>query len=154
MICKPYILLTKPGIVVGNLIPTVAGFFLASQGAFSLLWAVVLGLAAVMGSACVWNNYFDRIADSQMQRTQRRPLVQGVVSEKGVWWLGSVLGALGFLILALWTPWLAVLFAAIGFMGYVGLYGITKYKTRHATLWGVSPAPCRCWLGIRLSTGK
>jgi protoheme IX farnesyltransferase len=136
MICKPYIALTKPGIVVGNLIPMLGGFFLASQGKIETLWAAVIGLALVMGSACVWNNYFDRAADQKMERTQSRPLVRGDISERGVLWLGCLLGALGFLILAAWTPWSAVFFAVIGFAGYVVLYGISKYKTYHATLLG------------------
>ncbi len=67
-----YYLLTKPGIIIGNLITVAAGFLLASQGLihYWLFMATLLGLALVMASACVFNNYIDRKVDKMMARTK------------------------------------------------------------------------------------
>ena len=62
---KTYYLLTKPGIILGNLITTAAGFAMASKGRFDLglFCAKLAGLGSVIASACVCNNYIDRISD-------------------------------------------------------------------------------------------
>jgi len=56
---KTYSLLTKPGIIVGNLITTAGGFALASKGHlnYMLFLVVLVGLGLIIASACVWNNY-------------------------------------------------------------------------------------------------
>jgi heme o synthase len=77
-----YYLLTKPGIIMGNLFTLAAGFLLASKGVidFPLFFATLLGLAGIMASACVFNNYIDRQVDQKMKRTENRPLVKGLIS--------------------------------------------------------------------------
>ncbi len=69
-----YYLLTKPGIVLANLVTVAAGFLLASKGHMDmgLFLATLLGLAFIMASACVFNNYIDRPLDKKMERTRRR----------------------------------------------------------------------------------
>ena len=75
-----YYLLTKPGIIMGNLVTLAAGFLLASKGMidFRLFFATLLGLAFIMASACVFNNYIDRQIDKKMERTKNRALVKGI----------------------------------------------------------------------------
>jgi protoheme IX farnesyltransferase len=135
---KTYYLLTKPGIIMGNLIATVSGFMLASQGVFdgSLFAAVVTGLGLVIASACVFNNYFDRDIDEKMARTKNRPLVKGLISGKSAIVFASFLGMVGFVILILYTNWLTVAAAAIGFIVYVCLYTFWKRSASWATLVG------------------
>ena len=72
-----YYELTKPGLVWGNLITTLAGFLFASKLIFPwpLLAATLLGTAFVIASACVFNNIFDRKADAKMPRTDRKSVV-------------------------------------------------------------------------------
>ena len=79
---KTYYLLTKPGIIIGNLITTVAGFALASKGHFDwvLFLTMFVGLGCVIASACVFNNYIDRDLDKKMARTKNRALASGTVS--------------------------------------------------------------------------
>ncbi len=65
-----YYLLTKPGIILGNLVTVAAGFLLASQGRLDL-WlflATLVGLTLIMASACVLNNYNDSTFDKKMKR--------------------------------------------------------------------------------------
>ena len=53
-----YYLLTKPGIIMGNLVTVAAGFLLASKGDvnYRLFLFTLLGLSLIMASACVFNN--------------------------------------------------------------------------------------------------
>jgi protoheme IX farnesyltransferase len=135
---RTYYLLTKPGIIVGNLITMVSGFALASRGQFdvTLFWMTLVGLGGVIGSACVFNNYIDRDLDSKMKRTRNRPLVQGLISGRSALLFALILGGVGFSLLSLWTNWLAVSVAAVGFIIYVGLYSFWKTKSSYATLVG------------------
>lgn len=138
---KTYYRLTKPGIIYGNSLAAVAGFFLASKGHFSLglFVAMLLGTALIIGSACVFNNYIDRGIDEKMVRTQKRPLVQGTVSGKSALLYGTVLGMIGFMLLALFTNWLTVAAGAIGIFSYVVVYGIAKRTSTLSTLIGSIP---------------
>lgn len=132
VILKPYVSITKPGIIFGNLISVAGGFFLASQGSVDgvLFLATVIGIALVIASGCVFNNYIDRDIDRLMERTQGRVTVQGLISPGITLAYGSVLGVAGFLTLALGTNALATLFALLGFFVYVGLYSL--YLKRHS----------------------
>lgn len=133
-----YYLLTKPGIVLGNLFTVAAGFLLASKGVFhiGLFLATMLGLACVMASACVFNNYIDRRVDKKMKRTQKRALVQGLISGPNALMFATALGAIGGLILLEFTNLLTAGIAAFGFFVYVVLYSFWKCHTVYGTAIG------------------
>ncbi len=135
---KTYYLLTKPGIIMGNLITTTAGFALASKGHFDLFLflKVFLGLGFVIASACVFNNYIDRETDKKMARTKNRALVRGLISGKSALVFAALLGSLGIATLWLTTNLLAVSIAALGFFIYVALYSFWKTRTSYATAIG------------------
>lgn len=135
---KTYYLLTKPGIIIGNLITTVAGFVLGSKGHFdfNLFLATLAGLGLVIASACIFNNYIDREMDKKMERTQNRALAKGLISSRSAIQLAVLLGIAGTLILSLYTNLLTVITALAGFVIYVILYSLFKSKTAHATLIG------------------
>ena len=94
---KTYYLLTKPGIIMGNLITTAAAFFLGSRGHLDvwLFTATVAGLFFVIASACVFNNYIDRIADGKMERTKHHALARGLISGRSALGFAIVLGLVG-----------------------------------------------------------
>ena len=63
---KNYVLVAKPGIVVGNLISAAAGFLLASKGRLdgvTLSAATLLGVSLVVAAGGVFNNCVDRNLD-------------------------------------------------------------------------------------------
>lgn len=132
MSLKRYLLVAKPGIIMGNLISVVGGFFLAARGEidYGLLVATVIGLSLVVASGCVLNNCYDRDIDSRMSRTRNRVTVTGVISIRAALAHGVVLGILGFATLAIWTNSVAVFFAAFGYVIYVGVYSL--YMKRHS----------------------
>lgn len=135
---KTYYLLTKPGIIFGNLITTVAGFLLASQGSinFTLFVTTLLGLSLIIASACVFNNCIDRKIDEKMVRTKNRALVTGKITLFHALLFAFGLGVAGSFILFCFTTQLALVVAMAGFFIYVIIYGIWKQRTVHGTLIG------------------
>jgi heme o synthase len=136
---KKYLFLTKPGILFGNFVTTLGGYFVAAQGSvdFLLLLITLLGTLFVVASGCVVNNVIDQDIDQKMQRTQNRAMVKKTISEPIAYAFAFVLGLLGFSILWFWVNAYAFLFAVIGFVVYVGFYSLwTKRTTIHQTLVG------------------
>lgn len=135
---KTYYLLTKPGILLGNLITTVGGFALASKGIINpwLFLATLVGLGLSIASACVFNNYLDQDSDRKMVRTRNRPLVRKLISGTNALIFATILGVIGFSVLALYTNLLTVFITFVGFFIYVVLYYVCKHKTVYGTLIG------------------
>lgn len=135
-----YYRLTKPGIVYGNGLSAAAGFLLASgrAGHFdpALFVALLVGTGLVIASGCVFNNYADRSIDRKMSRTKHRALVTGTVSTKAALLYAVALGVAGFMLLAVFTNTLTVLWGVVGMFSYVVLYGITKRRGPYGTLVG------------------
>ncbi len=135
---RTYCILTKPGIIFGNVITTAAGFALASQGHIQwwLFFQTLIGLSLIIASACVVNNYIDQDVDKKMVRTKHRPLVQGVISEKNALLFATILGLLGVITLITYTNILTTGIAIFGFIVYTVLYGIWKRRSTYGTLIG------------------
>lgn len=133
-----YYLLMKPGIILGNLVPFVAAFLLASERHFDLHLFIVtlIALSFIMASGCICNNYIDRHLDREMQRTKNRPLVTGVISVKQALLLSSILFFSGNILLYIYVNQLTLLLGDIGFFVYVVLYSTLKSKTVYSTLIG------------------
>lgn len=134
---KNYYFLVKPGIVRGNLIAATAGFLFASRGNINLLLLLqmLVGLGFVIASGCVANNYVDREIDSKMQRTKKRALVTGEISERSALIVAIILGLIGAVLLILINP-LTFRVAIAGFLLYVAAYGYWKRKSVYGTLVG------------------
>lgn len=130
---ESYYSLTKPRLIMGNLVITASGFFLASRGVVNwwVLLAALVGIALVIASGCVFNNYFDREIDAKMERTKNRALVTGAIPGRNAIIYGAVLGLLGFSMLALYTNFLTVGLAVLGFVVYVALYTPLKHRSMH-----------------------
>ncbi|MCL6248549.1 heme o synthase [Acinetobacter sp. ANC 4945] len=136
---KKYLFLTKPGILFGNFVTALGGYFVAAQGSvdFLLLLLTLLGTLFVVASGCVVNNVIDQDIDSKMQRTQNRAMVKKSISIPVALVFALVLGVIGFSILWFWVNAYAFLFAVIGFVVYVGFYSLwTKRTTIHQTIIG------------------
>jgi protoheme IX farnesyltransferase len=137
---RPYLQLTKPGIVIGNLIAVTGGFLLASHG--SVDWfrgaLVALGVSLVVASGCVINNLIDRDIDALMARTRNRPMVTGRVSVALALLYGVVLGVAGVGVLyGSAGCFLPVALVLVGYVVYVGLYSLyMKRNSIHGTLIG------------------
>lgn len=157
---KTYYMLTKPGIILGNIITTIGGFALASKGNIDywLLFITLIGLGLVIASAGVFNNYIDRRADGKMERTKDRAFVKGLVSTPRALQFGLVLVVAGITILGIGTNLLTVLITLFGFFVYLVLYAFMKYHSFYGTLVGsvagaVPPVVGYCAVSNSLDAG-
>ncbi len=123
---KNYYSLTKPGIIYGNVVTLLGGFFLASRHELDifLLVSTILGMSLVIACGCVFNNIIDSDIDQLMERTKNRLIARGIISTKIAILYAIVLGLLGFLILFLQTNTLTVVVAFIGLFFYVVVYSL------------------------------
>lgn len=144
---KDYIIVTKPGIVVSNLLTTFGGFWIAYQSfgtadfAFRLVMTL-LGAALVMAAGCVLNNYVDRDIDPYMDRTKERPTLDGRLHPRFVLWYGLSLAVVGISLLGLFVNPISAMMALIGLFFYVIVYTmwLKRTSTLNTVVGGVSGA--------------
>lgn len=151
-----YYKLTKPGIVKGNAVHTLAGSLLAAS--WTPEWLVVLGVlvgtSLVIASACVANNYIDRKIDIKMKRTKERASVTGKIPlAHGLLFAAALLIA-GFVTLALLTNWYVVAIGAVAYLTYVFAYTLSKPHTVHSTLIGAIPGALPAMAGYVAVDGQ
>ncbi len=134
---QAYYRLTKPGIVYGNALSAIGGFFLASQAHLDgrLFAAMLVGICFVIASGCVVNNYIDRGIDAKMKRTKKRSLVTGEISARAALLYATALGIIGIVSL-LQTNLLTVGVALFGWFFYVAVYGYWKRRSSLGTVVG------------------
>jgi protoheme IX farnesyltransferase len=125
-----YIELTKPRIVVLELVTVVVAAFLASPWGMNswVLVHAVLGAALVAASAGAINQWWEQASDARMSRTARRPLPAGRLNPKQVLAFGGATLAAGFLELILWVNAVTAGIAIAVWMIYVFAY--TPLKSR------------------------
>lgn len=123
-VMRGYVALTKPRIIELLLVTTVPTMIVAANG-FPRLWLILATLAGgtlAAGGANAFNMVIDRDIDAIMKRTQRRPLVTGMMSPRAATLFAAGLEVVAFAVLALWvnplSAWLAL--AATAF--YVVVY--------------------------------
>lgn len=129
---KDYLQLCKPRVVLLMILTSAVGMCLASQGSFP--WQALLfgnlGIALAASSAAAINHLLETHLDQLMQRTQRRPIVQGKVSIKSAVLFAAILGVLSMVILTAFVNALTALLTFATLIGYAGVY--TLYL-KHAT---------------------
>jgi protoheme IX farnesyltransferase len=151
-----YYRLSKPGIVYGNAIIAVAGYFFGAAGSPELIpfFGMLLGISAVMASACASNNVMDRNIDSRMARTQKRAVVTGQIRPRNALIYAALMLLLGLGLLAITTNALTVAVALLGHIAYVIVYGLAKRKTVHGTLVGTISGSTPPVIGYVAATGQ
>jgi protoheme IX farnesyltransferase len=136
---RDYLLVAKPGIVLGNLISVAGGFFLAARGRVdpALLVSTAIGISLVIASGCVLNNCVDRNVDRMMDRTRNRVLARGLMQPKTAVCYAAYLGIAGLALLCAATNMLAVAIVLTGFVVYVVVYSLClKRYSGYAALIG------------------
>ena len=136
---RSYLQLIKPGITLSNTIAGIAGFFLAASVVpFSLaaLIGAVVGIAAIIASACVFNNVMDRDIDKRMKRTSKRDVASGVISVPKALTFATVLGIIGFSAIIFLTNTTTLVLGIVAFLWYIVVYGYAKRTTAYSTIIG------------------
>lgn len=149
--------LAKPGIILGNSLALAGGYFLGAQGEFRFAQfsGALTGIALVVASAGAVNNVVDRDIDQLMVRTQARPMARGDLSVTEALVAASLLGTLGFALLAWTTNWPAVWAAVVGYGVYVLPYTLWfKRRSVHGTLVGSVSGAMPPVVGYLAATGS
>jgi protoheme IX farnesyltransferase len=119
-----YVALTKPRIIELLLVTTVPTMVVAAKGLPSvwLMVATVLGGTMAAGGANAINMYVDRDIDSIMKRTQKRPLVTGVITPRNALIFAIGLEAVAFFFLWATVNLLSAVLAVSACLFYVFVY--------------------------------
>jgi len=146
----PYLELAKPRILSMVLVTTTLGFFLGSRGLhpLPLFFATLLGVGCATGGAAMLNNYLDRNADVNMNRTRGRALPTGLVEPARALTAGVGMVLMGVLELVcavnLLTAFLVLLAAFLYVLVYTPMKKITWLNTTMGALPGAIP-PMAGW---------
>ncbi len=129
---KQYALLMRVDKPIGILLllwPTLWALWLAGDKIpdVSLILIFSLGVFLTRSAGCVINDYADRNFDGQVERTKKRPLATGQVSEKEALAVFLVLGFLAF-VLVLFLNKLSIVLSVIA-IGIATIYPFMKRIT-------------------------
>jgi protoheme IX farnesyltransferase len=148
--------LTRPGVTRSVVLTSAAGFYLASSGRLDLLLLIhtLVGTAFLSSGAAVLNQFIEREADGKMNRTCRRPLPSGRVSENDAVIAGGLLIVGGSLYLAFLTNILAAFLGCVASVVYLFVYTPLKMKTPICTTVGAVPGAIPSLIGWAAASGR
>ena len=127
---RDFFALTKPLIVGLLLITTYGGLVIGMRAWPSLsmtMWTLLGGALAAGGSSAL-NQYIDRELDKNMQRTAKRPLADGRLTNAEGLAFGLGLTLASYYVLACFVNGLAALLSLAGIIYYVILYSLWLKK--------------------------
>jgi protoheme IX farnesyltransferase len=129
-LARDLLMLTKPIVVLLLLVTTFAGLVIGAQAwpSFSLVFWTILGGAMAAGGSSAINQYIDRVEDSKMQRTERRPIPSGRLTPAEGLAFGVGLAIASFYVMVAFVNLLAALLTLAGIIYYVLLYSIFLKK--------------------------
>lgn len=136
---QKYWKLMKPGIVMGNLVSAIGGYFYASNSTLtvSTFMGMVLGVIGIVGGSCVINNIIDRDIDAKMARTKTRAMVTGEIPIPVAFVFGVLLICGGLAMMWVLTNPVAVYLGVFGVFVYVCVYSLwTKRQSVFGTAVG------------------
>jgi heme o synthase len=127
---KDFIALSKPLIVGLLLITTYGGLVIGGKEwpSFSLTMWTLMGGALAAGGSGALNQYIDRELDKHMQRTAKRPLADGRLTDAEGLAFGLGLSLASYYVLACFVNGLAALLSLAGIVYYVILYSLWLKK--------------------------
>ena len=151
---RDYYELCKPNVVLLMLLTSVIGMFMAVPG--MVPWDVLIlgnvGIGLCAASAAAVNHLVDQRIDTQMARTENRPIATGKITTKGATIFALVIGGAGMAILLIWinalTAWLT--FAAL--LGYAVVYTLylKRATSQNIVIGGIAGAapPLLGWVAV------
>lgn len=119
-----YYELTKPNVVYLMLLTSAIGMFMSVPGVVPLDILIFGNLGIGLCSACgaVVNHLVDQRIDTLMNRTKKRPVAQGRISQKQAGIFALVLGVGGMAVLLIFTNQLTAWLTLFSLIGYAVIY--------------------------------
>ena len=136
---SPYIALMKLRVVELLLVTTLPALFLAAKGVppLGLTIATLIGGTLAAGASNAFNMIIEVDSDRLMERTAKRPIVSGAVSETQAFIFASALTIISLLIFSIFTTLWATILTAAAIIFYVFGYTIgLKRRTSQNIVWG------------------
>lgn len=151
-----YIELTKPRIVMLELVTVIVGMYLAAPGQLSagLIFATVIGTTLVAASASILNQLLERDRDARMHRTADRPLPTGRIAVGEAAVLGAVSFAIGMFTLVLWVNWTTAFVGVLCWAIYVIVYTPLKARSTLNTAVGAASGALPILMGWTAGGGQ
>ncbi|MFN8556040.1 MAG: heme o synthase [Dehalococcoidia bacterium] len=153
-ISRAYVNLTKPRIIELLLVTTVPAMVLAARG-MPNLWLILgtlVGGTLTAGGANAINCYIDRDIDAVMKRTRGRSLPKHRIAPERALAFGIVIGAVGFLELAVLINLLSAVLAVSAILFYVFVYTLwlKRSTTQNIVIGGAAGAipPLVGWAAV------
>ncbi len=136
---SPYIALMKLRVVELLLVTTLPALFLAAKGVppLGLTIATLIGGTLAAGASNAFNMIIEVDSDRLMERTSKRPIVSGAVSETQAFVFASALTVISLVIFSVFTTLWATVLTAAAIVFYVFGYTIgLKRRTSQNIVWG------------------
>ena len=156
LLISDYLQLTKPRIVVMILVTTCATAMIGASGlvaAGTLAW-LLLGTAAIAGSAGAGNQIWERVIDARMTRTANRPISSGRMSPLPAVIFATALGVLGTTVLATKFGIVPAVVGLATWMLYVLVYTPMKVRTAWNTTVGAIAGAIPVLIGYTATDGR
>lgn len=151
-----FVAITKARLAISVVFSTIAGYLLGIENWDNSNWFTVLLLViggyCMVGASNVFNQVIEVDLDALMDRTKNRPLPAGDITKNQAIAFGSILTAVGLIILYCINPKTAM-FAAISIFMYVSLYTPLKTVTPLSVFVGAFPGAIPYMLGWVAATG-
>ena len=151
-----YLELTKPRLTALAVLTALIGFWLASSGHFDMraFLAAFMGTILIGGGAAALNQVLEAQSDAQMNRTKKRPIPSGRLTEKRGLAFGVTAAVAGLLVLYFGANTLAGALGALTLISYLFVYTPLKTRSAFCTLWGALPGALPPLIGWAAAQGK
>jgi len=147
---KDYVALTKPRITWLILMSTGVGYFFGAQkGAPG--WHLLTLLHTIIGTAL--NQWYERVADGKMRRTQARPLPSGRLAAGRALAFAIAISVAGFLELWFGANPLSAILGLFTLLTYLFVYTPLKQRSPHSTTIGSIPGAMPPLIGFAAASG-
>ena len=155
---KDYIALTKPRITWLILMSTGVGYFFGAQKGLSgwhwlTLLHTIIGTGLIASGTAALNQWYERVADSKMRRTQDRPLPSGRLGAGKALAFAIAISAAGFVELWFGANPLAALLGLTTLLTYLFVYTPLKQRSPHSTTVGSIPGAMPPLIGFAAACG-
>jgi protoheme IX farnesyltransferase len=158
---KDYIALTKPRITWLILMSTGVGYFFGAQKA-PYVWTgwhlltllhTIIGTGLIASGTAALNQWYERVADGKMRRTQARPLPSGRLNPGRALVFAIAISLAGFVELWFGANPLAAILGLITLLTYLFVYTPLKQRSPHSTTIGSIPGAMPPLIGFAAASG-